>query len=196
MTQQHDGGRDLVAAARMAAQSRWVIDENTNSTQTQSLLADMADEIERLTKLIDDAGKPWLALLLERQIKWEDGGIDGVVEAACDSIRLLFSERDEARAERDAARSARDDCCPDPDLSPADLIRRQWKFLNEYAREDEPHARLLAAAKANPFTKGTHPLLDHDAIFWQSKTGGGVLLTLPESDWLDALASAVQECER
>jgi len=45
-------------------------------------------EVALLKELIDSAGKPWLALLLDHPIQWE-GAIDSAMAAACDEIKRL-----------------------------------------------------------------------------------------------------------
>lgn len=59
---------------------RVVIDE------LMSTLAARDAEIERLRKLIDDAGKPWI--LLDPGVPWE-GAIDAAMAAACGEIKRL-----------------------------------------------------------------------------------------------------------
>lgn len=61
---------------------RVVIDE------LMSTLAARDAEVERLRKLIDDAGKPWI--LLDPGVPWE-GAIDAAMAAACGEIERLRS---------------------------------------------------------------------------------------------------------
>ena len=177
MTQQHDGGRNLYpeAAARAASDDgrelQKFIDDNPitfhdppsddggrdlverlRDTASNMYATEAADEIERLTRVIAeleaDPG-PW-QITAER----------------------LTRERDEARAERDAATVEHHAWC-----------KRYHDMDERRIAEGKASARLLAAAKDMKPIQVEREVLEHHGI--------RSLLNR-----LDALAAAVQECER